>query len=107
MLGTMKANRLHGFGGPEAITFEEAPYPMPDPGQVLVRVHSRGERLLVHGAAGNVGAYAVQLARLAGARVWATAFAEDAEEVLRRGARQVIEVGTALLASTQTEAFHA
>lgn len=199
MLGTMKANRLHGFGGPEAITFEEAPYPMPDPGQVLVRVHaagvgpwdgwvrsgrsaiarslpltlgsdlagtveavgsaesafvagdeiygvtnpqftganaefavamesmialkpnrlsyveaasvpvvavtawqmlfehadiSRGERVLVHGAAGNVGAYAVQLARLAGARVWGTAFAEDAEEVLRLGARQVIEVGT-------------
>ena len=35
-----------------------------------------GSRVLVHGGAGNVGAYAVQFARLAGARVVATAFAE-------------------------------
>jgi len=199
MSATMKANRLHGFGGPEAIAFEDAPRPVPEPGQVLVRVHatgvgpwdgwvrsgrsaiarslpltlgsdlagtveavgsddsafapgdeiygvtnpqftganaefavavesmialkpsrlsfveaasvpviavtawqmlfehadiSRGERVLVHGGAGNVGAYAVQLARLAGAQVWATAFAADAEEVLRLGAREVIELGT-------------
>jgi NADPH:quinone reductase-like Zn-dependent oxidoreductase len=200
MAATMKANRLHGFGGPDAITFEEAPYPVPEMGQVLVRVEAagvgpwdgwvrsgrsamarslpltlgsdlagtveavgspespfvpgdevygvtnpqftgsnaefavamesmialkpnrlsfveaasvpvvavtawqmlfehadiaRGERVLVHGGAGNVGAYAIQLARLAGAQVSATALAGDVEEVSRLGAQQVIEVGTA------------
>lgn len=56
---------------------------------------ARGEHVLVHGGAGNVGAYAIQLARLAGAQVSATALAADVEEVLRLGARQVIEVDTA------------
>jgi len=36
-----------------------------------------GEVVLIHGAAGNVGAYAVQFARRAGLRVIATAAAED------------------------------
>jgi NADPH:quinone reductase-like Zn-dependent oxidoreductase len=38
----MKANRVHGFGGPDAITFEETVRPQPELGQVLVRVHATG-----------------------------------------------------------------
>ena len=37
----------------------------------------RGHRVLIHGAAGGVGAFAVQLARWRGARVIATASAEN------------------------------
>jgi NADPH:quinone reductase-like Zn-dependent oxidoreductase len=38
----MKANRVHGFGGPDAIAFEETLRPLPEIGQVLVRVHAAG-----------------------------------------------------------------
>src|SRR4029079_7978868 len=40
-----------------------------------------GQTILIHGAAGNVGAYAVQLARHAGLHVIATASSRDAEFV--------------------------
>jgi len=49
------------------------------------------QRVLVHGAAGNVGAYAVQLAHEAGADVTATAAPEQAESVRALGAREVID----------------
>lgn len=49
------------------------------------------QRVLVHGAAGNVGAYAVQLARWAGADVTATASPEQAASVQALGAREVID----------------
>lgn len=39
---TMKAIRLHGFGGPEVLRHEEVPVPEPGPGEVLVRVHAAG-----------------------------------------------------------------
>ena len=39
---TMKAIRLHGFGGPEVLRYEEVPIPELKPGEVLVRVHSVG-----------------------------------------------------------------
>ncbi|MGP4001391.1 NADP-dependent oxidoreductase [Streptomyces sp. 8N706] len=39
---TMRAIRLHGFGGPEVLRHEEAPVPEPGPGEVLVRVHAVG-----------------------------------------------------------------
>ncbi len=40
-----------------------------------------GQTVLIHGAAGNVGAYAVQLAKNGGIHVIATASAQDAEYV--------------------------
>lgn len=52
-----------------------------------------GQRVLIHGAAGSVGAYAVQLARRARATVVATAFADDLAYVERLGADQVIDAG--------------
>ncbi|HWB86595.1 MAG TPA: NADP-dependent oxidoreductase [Bryobacteraceae bacterium] len=50
-----------------------------------------GERVLVHGAAGAVGVFAVQLARYHGARVIATASARNMEFVTHLGAEQVID----------------
>ena len=38
MSNTMKAVRLHEFGGPDVLRFEEAPRPVIGPGEVLVRV---------------------------------------------------------------------
>ncbi|MGR9181336.1 NADP-dependent oxidoreductase [Rhizobium leguminosarum] len=39
---TMKAIRIHAFGGPEVLRYEDAPKPEPKPGEVLVRVHAIG-----------------------------------------------------------------
>jgi NADPH:quinone reductase-like Zn-dependent oxidoreductase len=50
------------------------------------------KRVLVHGAAGNVGAYAVQLARRAARDVVATAFSDDVAYVYTLGANRVIDV---------------
>ncbi len=52
---------------------------------------ARGQTVLVHGAAGNVGAYAVQLAHAAGVRVIATAAGEDLAYVRGLGADMVID----------------
>lgn len=50
-----------------------------------------GERVLVHGGAGGVGAFAVQLARAGGAHVTATARGTDLALVQRLGAERVID----------------
>jgi NADPH:quinone reductase-like Zn-dependent oxidoreductase len=50
-----------------------------------------GERVLVHGGAGGVGAFAVQLARACGADVTATARGTDLPLVRRLGAARVID----------------
>jgi NADPH:quinone reductase-like Zn-dependent oxidoreductase len=52
------------------------------------------KRVLVHGAAGNVGAYAVQLARRVAHEVVATAFSKDVAYVQTLGAHRVIDVQT-------------
>jgi NADPH2:quinone reductase len=39
---SMKAIRVHEFGGPEVLRLEEVPTPQPGPGQVLVRMHAIG-----------------------------------------------------------------
>jgi NADPH:quinone reductase-like Zn-dependent oxidoreductase len=54
-----------------------------------------GQRVLVHGAAGNVGRYAVQMAKGAGAFVIATCFREDVAAVHALGADSVIDVSAA------------
>ena len=50
------------------------------------------KRVLVHGGAGNVGAYAVQLAKRTGAEVIATSFTRDVEYVRTLGVGRVIDV---------------
>jgi NADPH:quinone reductase-like Zn-dependent oxidoreductase len=52
------------------------------------------KRVLVHGAAGNVGAYAVQLAKRAAAEVIATAFTRDMDYVCSLRADHAIDVQT-------------
>lgn len=41
-MSTMKAVRIHRYGGPEVLTFEDAPRPAPAAGEVLVRVRAAG-----------------------------------------------------------------
>lgn len=53
-----------------------------------------GERVLIHGAAGAVGLFAVQLAHLRGAYVIATASARNAKFVKQLGADEVIDYET-------------
>ena len=38
----MKANRIHGHGGPEVLSYEDADMPAPGPGEVLIRVAVAG-----------------------------------------------------------------
>jgi NADPH:quinone reductase-like Zn-dependent oxidoreductase len=54
-----------------------------------------GERVLVHGGAGAVGIFAVQLAHLHGAHVMATASAKNVAFVRGLGADEVIDYATA------------
>lgn len=39
---TMKAVRIHGYGGPEVLQYEDAPIPQPGEGEILVRVQAAG-----------------------------------------------------------------
>ena len=55
---------------------------------------SEGQRVLVHGAAGGVGSFAVQLARHKKAHVIATASAANADFVTALGADEVIDYQT-------------
>src|SRR5262245_6356109 len=41
-MSTMKAVRIHEYGGPEVLRYEEAPRPEPGPADVLIRVHAAG-----------------------------------------------------------------
>jgi NADPH:quinone reductase-like Zn-dependent oxidoreductase len=38
----MNAIRIHNYGGPEVLLYEEAPRPQPKHGEVLIRVHAAG-----------------------------------------------------------------
>jgi len=39
-MATMKAVRVHEYGGPEVLRYEDAPRPEAGPGEVLIRVHA-------------------------------------------------------------------
>jgi len=53
---------------------------------------SKGKRVLVHGASGNVGAYAVRMAHVAGMYVLATARPSEAAMAYVSGADEVIDL---------------
>ena len=55
---------------------------------------SAGQRILIHGAAGGLGGYAVQYAKRAGAEVFATASTAHVEYVRSLGADHVIDYRT-------------
>ncbi|TXR46508.1 NADP-dependent oxidoreductase [Phyllobacterium endophyticum] len=63
-----------------------------------------GQTVLIHGASGNVGRYAVQFARKAGLRVIATAGAEDIETVRSLGADEVVDYRNRRFETEVTEA---
>lgn len=68
---------------------------------LLEKTHvQRGQRVLIHGAAGGVGVFAVQLARWRGAHVIATASAANLDFVRMLGAEQVIDYQTARFEET-------
>jgi NADPH:quinone reductase-like Zn-dependent oxidoreductase len=50
-----------------------------------------GQTVLVNGASGGVGACAVQIGKIMGAKVWGTCRQEKAEQVTRWGAHEVID----------------
>jgi NADPH:quinone reductase-like Zn-dependent oxidoreductase len=81
---------------PTTLTFEEgasAPIVAVTAWQMLFDYAKAqaGQSILIHGAAGNVGAYAVQLARQAGLRVFATASSQDAPFVESLGAEKTVD----------------
>src|SRR5262249_62404242 len=42
MAETMKAVRVHARGGPEVLVYEDVPRPLPEAGDVLIRIHAAG-----------------------------------------------------------------
>jgi NADPH:quinone reductase-like Zn-dependent oxidoreductase len=52
---------------------------------------SAGQRVLIHGGAGGVGAFAIQIARRRGAEVWTTCSARNGEFCRALGAYQTID----------------
>ncbi len=81
---------------PASLSFHEAasaPVVAVTAGQMLFDYAkaSSGQSVLILGAGGNVGAYAVQLASQAGLHVYATASADDAPYVQSLGATGVID----------------
>jgi len=41
-MASMKAVRIHAYGGPEVLRYEDAPRPQPGSGEALIRVHAAG-----------------------------------------------------------------
>jgi NADPH:quinone reductase-like Zn-dependent oxidoreductase len=85
---------------PNSITFEEAasaPVVAVTAWQMLFDYAKAqaGQSVLIHGAAGNVGAYAVQLARHAGLHIFATASSDHVSFVKSLGADTVVDYRTA------------
>jgi NADPH:quinone reductase-like Zn-dependent oxidoreductase len=62
-----------------------------------------GQRVLINGAGGAVGGYAVQLAKVAGAHVIATASPRSGEAVKSAGADEVIDHTTTSVTDAMTE----
>lgn len=60
----MKAIRVHKYGGPDALTFEDLPTPQPGPGQALVKIEAIGLNFI--DVYQRTGLYPAPLPRLMG-----------------------------------------
>ena len=40
LMATMKAVRIHTYGGPEVLRYEDAPRPKPAADEVLIKIHA-------------------------------------------------------------------
>ncbi len=84
---------------PENLTFEEAasvPH-VAETAWQAIHTHGQlqsGQKVLIHGAAGAVGAYAVQFAHLAGATIYATASFQNKEYLEKLGVSVFIDYKT-------------
>lgn len=84
---------------PESLNYNEASS-IPHVGETAwqaIHTHGQlkpGQRVLIHGAAGAVGAFAVQFAREVGATIYATASDQDSDIVKSLGADVVINYKT-------------
>jgi NADPH:quinone reductase-like Zn-dependent oxidoreductase len=81
---------------PELLSFDEAaavPIGAMTAWRALIEAAGieKGQRILIHGAAGGVGSFAVQLARWKGARVTGTASSANGDFVRSLGAENVID----------------
>jgi NADPH:quinone reductase-like Zn-dependent oxidoreductase len=81
---------------PDSLTFEEGAAVPVCYATAWCALHrygalQRGERVLVHAAAGGVGTAAMQFARAAGAEVWGTASPHKHEAVRAQGADHVLD----------------
>lgn len=84
---------------PENVSFEEAAGACQSPltaWQAIIDIGhvKKGDRVLIHGAAGGVGSYAVQIAKHLGAYVIGTASGDDRDFVLNLGADECIDYKT-------------
>nr|WP_252446118.1 zinc-binding dehydrogenase [Pseudonocardia humida] len=91
----MKAVRFHEYGDPRVLRYED----VEQPDAKL----TAGQRVLINGAGGGVGGYAVQLAKGAGAYVIATAGPRSSERARSAGADAVVDHATTSVAAAVTE----
>lgn len=84
---------------PQSLSFEQAAaLPLASASAYLAIIETlnvqSGQRVLIHGGAGGIGSFAIQIAKHLGAYVAATAKAADAEYVQSLGADEVIDYQT-------------
>ena len=107
----MKAIRVHAFGGPENLKYEDAPDPKPGPGQILVRLRAAGVnpvetyiRSGIYGpkefpytpgtdAAGTIESVGLGVAALVGERVFVTGSLTVATAILIESALSFLGLG--------------
>ena len=100
------------FKKPASMSFEEAATLPVAALTVYYSLHhlarlQRGERILIHGAAGGVGLAAVQYARWVGAEIFASAGSVEKREFLRRiGAHHVVDSRSLAFADDIREITH-
>ena len=82
----MKAIRIHQFGGPEVLQYEDVPEPAPKPGEALVKIEAAGVNFI--DTYQRTGAYKVPLPLILGQEGAGTVSAVGHWRHRREGRRQ-------------------